>query len=291
MPEFWDQVLLSVGESYTLTVGHVVSALTLLLVGWLVARLLSGFVARRLGSSSRLRPDDIQIIQRVVFYTAIALVGFAALSILQVPLTAFAFLSGTIAIGLGFGAQNVINNFISGWILLMERPVRINDFIEVDNHHGVVERIGNRSTRIRRTDGVHLLMPNSQMLERVVINWTLVDNHIRTIVRVGVAYGSDVKLVAKLIDQAVNDQPEVQADPAPSVILEDFGDNAVVFDSYFWCEVGGEGELRKIRSEIRFRISELFHDNGIVIAFPQRDLHLDTLTPLEIRMIDSDQHG
>jgi small-conductance mechanosensitive channel len=92
------------------------------------------------------------------------------LSLLHIPLTAFAFVSGAIAIGVSFGAQNIINNFISSWILMTERSVRIGDFIEIDDTSGVVEVIGNRSTRIRRTDGVHMLVPNSQMLERKVTN-------------------------------------------------------------------------------------------------------------------------
>ena len=168
----------------------------------------------------------------------------------------------------------------------MERPVRIDDFVEVDEHKGVVERIGNRSTRVRRTDGVHLLIPNSQMLERVVINWTLVDHEIRSSVRVGVAYGSPLRKVADLIMQAVSEQTEVMQQPKPTVYLEDYGDNAIIFDAVFWSEVGGERELRLIRSAIRFRIGELFDENGIVIAFPQRDVHLDTLSPLQIQMLE-----
>ena len=106
-----------------------------------------------------------------------------AMSLLRIPLTAFAFISGAVAIGVGFGAQNIINNFISSWILMSERPVRIGDFVEIDNSAGVVEMIGNRSTRIRRTDGVHMLVPNSQMLERIVVSWTLIDKSIRSMVR------------------------------------------------------------------------------------------------------------
>jgi small-conductance mechanosensitive channel len=238
-----------------------------------------------------LRPDAAHILQRIIFYVLIAVLAITTLSLLHVPLTAFAFVSGAIAIGVGFGAQNIINNFISGWILLFEKPVRINDFIEINEHMGVVERIGNRSTRIRRTDGVHLLIPNSQMLERVVVNWTLIDDMIRTSLRVGVAYGSPVRLVADLILQAVTEQAEVQAEPEPSVVLDDFGDNAIVFDTYLWCEVNGERALRQVRSAIRFRIAELFDENGIVISFPQRDVHLDSLSPLQIQMLPSDTGG
>jgi small-conductance mechanosensitive channel len=197
-----------------------------------------------------------------------------------------AFISGAVAIGVGFGAQNIINNVISGWILMSERPVRIGDFIELDDtNRGVVETIGNRSTRIRRIDGVHMLVPNSQLLERTVVNWTLVDRKFRTSVRVGVVYGSPVRLMEELLQQAVRERKEVLTDPEPIVVFEDFGDNALIFDTFFWCESSGEKELRVIRSDIRFRIDELCRENDIVIAFPQRDVHLYAKTPIEVRTL------
>jgi small-conductance mechanosensitive channel len=128
---------------------------------------------------------------------------------------------------------------------------------------------------IRRTDGVHLLIPNSALLENTVVNWTLIDDLARTKVRVGVAYGSPVKRVAELIRQATEEQEATLSDPAPVVLFEDFGDNALVFDVFFWINAVGERDLRAIRSDIRFRISELFEADNIVIAFPQRDVHLD----------------
>ena len=124
---------------------------------------------------------------------------------------------------------------------------------------------------------------------RTVVNWTLVDREVRTTLRVDVEYGSPVKKVAELILQAVTEQTEVKSDPQPSVVFEDFGDNSLVFDTCFWCDVGGEKFLREIRSAIRFRIFDLFDKNNIVVAFPQRDVHLDTRNALEIRMLPSDQ--
>jgi small-conductance mechanosensitive channel len=217
------------------------------------------------------------------------MVAMTVLSLLRIPLTAFAFVSGAIAIGVGFGAQNIINNFISSWILMTERPVRIGDFIEIDDSKGIVEEIGNRSTRIRRTDGVHLLVPNSQMLERKVTNWTLIDRDIRSTVRVGVAYGSPARKVEALIRQAVEADPEIKTEPAPVVIFEDFGDSALIFDVYFWAELTSERDQRLIRSGLRFRIDELFRENGIVIAFPQRDVHLGGQSPLEVRVLDNEK--
>ncbi len=132
-----------------------------------------------------------------------------------------------------------------------------------------------------------MLVPNSRLLEQTVINWTLIDNEIRTTVRVGVAYGSPVETVAQLLLDAVMDQEEVKEKPGPTVVFEDFGDNSLVFDTYFWCDVGGEKMLREIRSDIRFRISERFAANGIEIAFPQRDVHLDSREPLSVQVIQT----
>ncbi|MGB5164771.1 MAG: mechanosensitive ion channel domain-containing protein [Woeseiaceae bacterium] len=282
---FWNYPLISFGDGESILVSQLVLVLFVLSAGFLLSKLIEKLIQRRLAKTD-IRPDAAHMLQRIVFYLLLAVLVITALGLMNVPLAAFAFVSGAVAIGVGFGAQNIINNFISGWILLVERPVRIDDFVEVDEHKGVVERIGNRSTRVRRTDGVHLLIPNSQMLERVVINWTLVDHEIRSFVRVGVAYGSPLRKVADLIMQAVSEQPAVLQQPNPTVYLEDYGDNAIVFDAVFWSEVGGERELRLIRSAIRFRLGELFDEHGIVIAFPQRDVHLDTLSPLQIQMLE-----
>lgn len=282
---FWNYQLFSIGDA-EYTVGQFILLVLLIVFGYGISRLLESLFSKRL-AKTHLRPHAIQTLQRVFFYLLIVGVILTALSLLHVPLTTFAFMTGAIAIGLGFGAQNILNNFISGWILMMEQPVRVGDFIEIDQFTGVVERIGNRSTRIRRTDGVHLLVPNSQMLERVVVNWTLIDHNIRTTLRVGVAYGSSPQQVAKLIEQAVCVQDDILTEPPPRVIFEDFGDNALIFDAVFWCRVGGERELRQIRSNIRFKISELFSAANITIAYPQRDVHIDGLGPLQIEMVDT----
>jgi small-conductance mechanosensitive channel len=217
----------------------------------------------------------IQMVKRAYWVVVISVLFLTVLGTLKVPLTAFAFLSGAVAIGFGFGAQNIINNFISGWIIMGERPIRIDDLIDVDGTLGRVEAINTRSTRIRRVDGVRIVIPNSHMLESKVINWTLVDNEIRTSVRVGVAYGSPVRKVAELIEQATREQEDVLNDPEPKILFEDFGDSSLVFDVFFFTQLRPGGDIRALRSEIRFRIDELFRENNIVIAFPQRDVHVD----------------
>jgi len=286
----WNYPFITLSDGAVISVDQIVLVLVLLIVGVFASRWIERIVGRRL-AKTHIQVDAAHALQRLLFYSLFITVVVTALGLLHVPLTAFAFISGAVAIGVGFGAQNIINNFISGWILMSERPVRIGDFVEIEGAYGTVETIGNRSTRIRRADGVHLLVPNSRILENTVVNWTLVDRLVRTMVRVGVNYGSPVREVERLLYLAVRQQAEVREEPAPRVILEDFGDNALIFDAYFWCDVSGERELRQIRSDIRFRIVELLANHDIVIAFPQRDVHLDSRTPLRVHVVDENPEG
>ncbi len=258
----------------TFTSGDLIAIPLIYVVGIWLFKKLAHIATYRLRSSGA-SADTIHLFKRLFYIVAGAILIVTTLDVMNVPLTAFAFLSGAVAIGVGFGAQNIINNFISGWILMWERPIRIGDFLEVDGARGSVETINTRSTRIRRVDGVHMLIPNSKLLENTVVNWTLIDNLTRTSVRVGVAYGSDCKLVARLIEQATQHQEDILTEPKPVVIFDDFGDNALMFETFFWVNATKERDLRVIRSQVRFTIDELFAEHDIVIAFPQRDVHLD----------------
>ena len=257
-----------------ITVGQIAEVVALVLVGLLAAVWLGRVLRTRLerrGTS----PDLVQILSRAYFVVALVVLFFLTMNALRIPLTAFAFISGAVAIGVGFGAQNIINNFISGWILMWERPIKIGDFLELADVRGTVEAINTRSTRIRRVDGVHLLVPNSFLLENTITNWTLVDRRVRTSVVVGVAYGSDVKLVRRLLEQAAREHPEILTDPPFQVFFDDFADSALVFEVLFWILASAERGLRTVRSDLRYRIDELFAEHDVVISFPQRDVHLD----------------
>ncbi len=281
--EFLSSKAFTLGET-TFSMAQVLLTPTLLVVGLLGARWFGNHLARRMKAAGR-SPDLVHLVKRVYFIAVLVIFFFTVMELLNVPLTSFAFISGAVAIGVGFGAQNIINNFISGWIMLWERPIRIGDFLEVGDTKGTVEAINTRSTRIRRIDGVHLLIPNSFLLENTVVNWTLIDRLARTQVSVGVAYGSPVGKVSELIAQAADEHTHVLKDPLPLVLFEDFGDSALVFDLVFWAEAGGDKDLRMIRSDLRYRIDELFREHGIVISFPQRDVHLTSLTPLQVELV------
>jgi len=266
------QVLTLGVTSYTL--GQLLTVVVIALLGLFLLVRSSRFLRRKL-SARHVNADFVQMITRAYLIVGFMILGLVALDFLGIPLGAFAFVSGAVAIGVGFGAQNIINNFISGWILMWERPIRIGDFLELGDVRGTVESINTRSTCIRRVDGVHLLVPNSNLLENTLVNWTLIDRLVRTSVRVGVAYGSDVKLVTQLLSQSAQEHAEVLKSPEYSVIFDEFGDNSLNFELNVWVSATAERGLRVIRSDLRYRIDELFRANDVVIAFPQRDVHVD----------------
>ncbi len=281
MNEYWQKLLhfldiiVFTFNKIDISIGDILLVPVFIVVAFFVVRWLIQFIVGRLQKAG-MSPDAVYLVKRLLYVLALIGIVITTLDLINVPLTAFAFVSGAVAIGIGFGAQNIVNNFISGWILMWERPIRIGDFLEIDGvARGSVESINTRSTRIRRTDGVHMLIPNSKLLENTVVNWTLVDTLIRTSVKVGVAYGSDTKLVRDLIQQAATSQPEVLSGPEPVVIFDDFGESALSFEVYCWVSAKAERDLRLIRSNIRFSIDELFAKNDVVIAFPQRDIHVN----------------
>jgi small-conductance mechanosensitive channel len=169
--------------------------------------------------------------------------------------------------------------------------VRARDVVEVDGSHGTIEKIGARSTQIRSTDGRHLIVPNSFFLESNVVNWTLSDELIRAKVSVGVIYGSPTRLVEELIGRVVHEEERVIQSPQPKIIFEEFGDNSLNFEVHFWVVSRSPLASRRIASVVRFKIDDIFREHGLVIAFPQRDVHLDSVRPLEIRLVDREEGG
>lgn len=283
---FWNLRVIRIGDADVL-VSQVAVTLVLLVVGMWLASWISRRVRRRLMRSDMLDISAATAVEKLLFYLLVVVIVMMALQTLQVPIGMFAIFGGAIAIGVGFGAQSIFNNFISGLILMFDRPIRLGDTVEVSGNYGKIADIGARCTRLRRFDGVDVLVPNSSLIENDVINWTLADTRVRQVVHVGIAYGSDVRRAADLMMQAATEHPEVlkEDERIPQVIFEEFGDNALELDLYFWLELSELVNMRIIRSTIRFRIDELFREAGISIAFPQRDVHLDTVKPLEIRML------
>lgn len=285
MINFLKQPAISISETTSISWLQILIAISLVLLAWTLSFVISKFLSKKLAEKTTIDKTTVAVIQRVVFFTSLLLVFLLILSFLKIPLTAFAFISGGVAIGLGFGAKNIIENFLSGWILMSERPIKLGDFIDLDGSLGTVISIGNRSTIIKRNDGVHVTIPNSQMLESKIINWSLIDPFIRSSVRVGVSYGSDLSLVKKALIETCEQHPNILTTNESVVVFEDFGDSALIFDIFFWADISGGKEMRIIRSELRFEINKKFNELGIVIAFPQQDVHLHLQTKQNKKML------
>jgi small-conductance mechanosensitive channel len=270
--------------SSSITVGKITTVLLILTLGLWLASLASMQFSLQMRKRFDMNKTAATLLERGLYILSVVVLILLALDIVNIPLTVFAFLGGALAIGIGFGAQTLINNFISGLILLIERPISLGDLVEVEGVRGRVGNIGARCSRIRRADGIDMLVPNSAFLEKNVTNLTLTDTQLRVSVKIGVAYGSSLREVTRALQQAVEEHGQVLKDPAPLILFEDFGDNALMFAVEFWVNVSAQTDSRVVASDLRHMIERLFREAGIVIAYPQRDVHLDQTRPLEVVM-------
>lgn len=279
----WQYELTSIDDQ-PITVGKVVIGFILLLIGYILSRRISRLLGTRVLPRLGMNEGVSAALQTIAFYLLLATVGLFTLEMLHIPVTVFTFLGGAIAIGVGFGSQNVLNNFISGLILLAERPVRVGDLVEIDGLQGNIEQIGARSTRLKTGSNLEIIVPNSKFLENNVTNWTLSDTRVRASVCVGVDYGSPTREVARLLQQAAEANPHVLRQPEPLVLFQGFGDNTLNFEVLFWISTRTTTHRLRVESDLRFAIDDVLRAANITIAFPQRDVHLDTSRPLEIRV-------
>jgi len=280
----WWKAELFVVDEQALTVGKIAIALGILIFGVILTRIISHLLQRRLLNRLNISASSAAIAGKLIHYTILLLVVLYAMRTVNIPLTAFTFMGGAIAIGVGFGAQKLINNFISCFIIMFEQPIKVGDLIMMDGEPCWIEDIGARCTRVRTYANINILVPNSYFLENNITNWTHNDNIVRGRVTVGVAYGSPTREVREALLKAVEGHGEVRKSPEPYVWFGDFGDNALIFELYFWVTVTQSVGIQRISSDLRFMIDHLFREAGITIAFPQRDLHFDKGKPLQIEI-------
>jgi small-conductance mechanosensitive channel len=210
----------------------------------------------------------------IASYLGWALGLVLALGFLGVNTTSLAVIFGALSIGIGFGLQNIFNNFISGLILLFERPIQVGDYVEVGGLWAEVKKINVRSTVVQTFDNASVIIPNSEFISQQVTNWSFRDKRMRRNLEVGVAYGSDVDLVEKTLLEIALATPGVLNYPRPDVIFVDHADSALIFRLRIWVDVD---DYWAVASRIRFDIDRRFRELAIEIAFPQRDLHIRTL--------------
>jgi len=204
------------------------------------------------------------------------IVFFGILVVLQsagIDLSTLTVLSGTIGLGIGFGLQKIADNFFSGLIILLERPVKVGDRIQVGEINGDVVRIAIRTTTILTNDNINIIIPNSEFVSKQVINWSHNDRNLRVAAPVGVSYDSDPEQVRRVLLGVADNHPDILAEPLPVVLFSGFGDSSLDFELLVWTETRIQTP-RFLRSELNFRIFEAFRKNGIEIPFPQTDLHI-----------------
>lgn len=275
----------TVTTSRGVTVGKSIGAIALYLVGFVVSLL----VARRASSRAIAAGFDarsVRTVRRWILSLIAVLLLLLTLNVARIPITVFAFLGGALAIGVGFGMQTMFKNFISGIIVLMERSVQIGDIVELEGGtSGTVTSIDLRSSTVLGGDGIETIVPNSVLLENKVKNWTHTDRKVRRVVRIGVAYGSPARDVADILEDCAKRHGLVLTDPKPQVNFEDFGTDALQFALYVWLDLTPKVSATDVLSDLRFMIEKRLRETGIVLAFPQRDVHLDSSRPLRIEVV------
>jgi small-conductance mechanosensitive channel len=210
-----------------------------------------------------------QVVSNIVLVVGIVIV----LENTGIHLAALAVFAGALGVGVGFGLQNIASNFISGLVILAERPITIGDRVEVAGIAGQVEHIRARSTVIRTNDNIMMIVPNTKFIDSPVTNWTYGDRRVRYRIPVGVAYGSDVNKVRAALLAVAHENPQTLKEPAPNVFLQQFGENSIDFKLIVWSSEMSARPSR-YRSDLNFAIAEKFREAGIEFPFPQRDVHI-----------------
>lgn len=260
-------------DGHGVSVAKLLTGIVLLFVGYAVSARAAREVDRRVLGRLNLDQSLRYTFRRLIFYLFFFIATMFTLRTLNVPITIFTVVGGALAVGIGFGSQNLVNNFISGILVMVERPIRVGDFIDVDGVSGEVISIGIRSTQVLTLANAVVIVPNTAFIEKYLTNWTLTPT-VGLKVAVGVAYGTDLDLLKRVCFQALEGVAGILATPEPTFAFVDFGDNALLFEIFF--EIGSENyaSRRAIQSQVRFKLNDLFVKNQISIPFPQRDVHL-----------------
>lgn len=211
-------------------------------------------------------------VQRLMHYVILVVGFFIALETVGISLSSLTIVAGFLSVGIGFGLQNIASNFISGMILLFERPIKVGDMVTVDDEIGTIESINLRATLVNTVDNIDIIIPNSAFVEENVTNWSHGEEQIRLRCPFGVAYGSDTRKVQEKAIEVARSHEDVLDDPEPVCLFRSFGDSALNFELRFW--VDSPRKRVKILSEINFQIDQLFREEDIEMPFPQQDLHI-----------------
>jgi potassium-dependent mechanosensitive channel len=263
-------------------------SLIIVVLTHVIVRFWRHLLRNKLLDHSDLEPGLKDSVTSITVYVVWTIGILIALHAFGLSPTSLAVAFGALGIGLGFGLQNIFNNFISGIILLFERPIQVGDAIEINGMWGEVRKINVRSTLVQTYDNASLIIPNSEFVSSQVTNWSFKDMRLRRSIVVGVAYGSDVNLVKNTLNEIASNIPWVLKYPAPQVLFSDFGDSALIFRLRIWTDIA---HMLSIESEIRFEIYRLFNERGIEIAYPQMDIHVRSIADRETFLNSSEKRS
>jgi len=275
--DYLDITLFHVGD-VPVTVGSILTMLLILVFGWAISWFIRHLVERLKSRRQFASSPAVYTLSRLLHYIIIFIAVLAAFGSIGLDFSNFALIAGALSVGIGFGLQSVVNNFVSGLILLFEGSLRVGDYIELDTGlRGIVKEINTRATVVRTNDSIDVVVPNSLFVTNQLTNWTLREPLARFRIAFGVAYGSDKEAVkeaaleaAKRVDYIVHNMPSRPVE----VWLTDFGDSALVFQLLAWVSKAGVRRPERVRSTVLWELETQLRERGIVIPFPQRDLHL-----------------
>ncbi|MBO8138416.1 MAG: mechanosensitive ion channel [Desulfotomaculum sp.] len=272
---FWlSKTWFEIGGTPVTTLTFIIPA-TIISLSFKFSRFFSRFVLSKVYERYEIEEGMQYTFNRLLHYSVIVIAFLIALPTVGFDFSVLTMFAGAIGVGVGFGMRNIASNFISGLIILFERPIKIGDRITIDGLQCDVEHITIRSTIVRTRNNERIIIPNSEFIENRVVNWSYGDPKLRVELFIGVAYGSDVRLLEKLLLQAAGENKNILTDPPPRVDFLEFGDSSLNFRLLFWIP---DPALRiRVKSAVNYRINDLLQQHNIEIPFPQRDLHIRSI--------------
>jgi potassium efflux system protein len=268
------------------TLGTIITALAFFLVSYFIANQIKNRLRNVVVRRGTIAEAQANTLSNWLMIVVGFLLVIATLHFVKIPLTVFAFFGGALAIGLGFGMQTLIKNFISGIIVLFERKVRVGDVVEIDaNTSGKIIEINTRSSVLRSSDGKETLIPNSLFLENRITNLTLSNRRVRRVLRVAVGYGCSPSQVITVLKECTDRHGLILKDPAPVGTLDDFGAGSLVFAIFFWIELNDKTDGNVVASDIRIMIEKRFAEVGIDFPNLEQNVSLKSETPLQVHLV------
>jgi len=285
--EMLDRIALRFGGLRISALTIIEASLSLAVLLW-VATIAGRLLERRITTLPNLTPSLQVLLSKLLKIVFVGLAVIVALNSVGIDLTAFAVFTGALGVGIGFGLQKPMSNFVSGVMLLLDKSVKPGDVISVGENYGWVSSLGARYVAVVTRDGTEYLIPNEDLITHQVVNWSHTSSRVRLKIPIGISYNADVRKARALCLEAAAETQRVLKDPAPVCLLLGFGDSSVELDLRIWIQDPKNG-VRNVKSDVLLLVWDKFHAHGIEIPFPQRDLHLKT--PLEIKVATRSADG